>query len=458
MGKSITQNDLNTKSAFDAAVTFFNRFHIGSALKAANAYKSKGIPVAEIFQYLFAMAFTHQSMYLDMKNEKLRHDFGKDAVYRFLNMACINWIRFTTTLAARIISTFFVPAMSGSGSDGSLIVDDSTFSRNRSNKVELLAKVYDHAHNVYMKGFRMLSLGWSDGISFLPLNAILLSSENQKNRYQEAKQLDRRSTGYQRRVLSQMKGTDAMLELLKVVKTAKIPAKDVLFDSWFASPKTIVATKGIGYDVVGMIKKLPTYLFEYEGEHLALTEIYKRNKKRRGRSRYLLSVQVTVKSEKGSIPARIVYVRNRNKRKEYLCLISTDLSLSEEEIIQRYGRRWKIEVFFKVCKSYLRLSKECRSLSYDAISAHVAIVFTRYMMLSVENRESEDPCSLGELFQFFCDELAETPWLETFEKLIGLFGQFIVDNFDVSEKDVDEMMDKFMSVLPDEIKRQLKVA
>lgn len=340
MGKSITQDDLNTKGAFDAAATFFKRFHIGSALKAANAYKSKGTPVTEIFQYLFAMAFTHQSMYLDMKNDKVRHDFGKDAVYRFLNMACINWIRFTTLLAAKIISTFFDTAMSGSSGDGSLIVDDSTFSRNRSDKVELLANVYDHAHHVYLKGFRMLSLGWSDGISFLPLNAILLSSENQKNRYNEAKQLDRRSTGYQRRALSQMKGTEAMLELLKVAKGAKISAKDVLFDSWFASPKTIVATKRIGYDVVAMIKKLPTYLFEYKGEDLTLMEIYKRNKKRRGRSRYLLSVQVTVKNGKESIPAKVVYVRNRNKRKEYLCLISTDISLSEEEIIQRYGRRW----------------------------------------------------------------------------------------------------------------------
>lgn len=272
--------------------------------------------MTELFQYLFAMAFTHQSMYLDMKNEKNRHDFGKDAVYRFLNMACINWIRFTTMLAARIISTFFAPAMSEKSSGDSLIVDDSTFSRNRSDKVELLAKVYDHAHNVYLKGFRMLSLGWSDGISFLPLNAVLLSSENQKNRYQEAKQLDRHSIGYRRRELAQMKGTDAMLELLEVAKAAKIPARDVLFDSWFASPKTILATKGIGYDVVAMIKKLPTFLFGYEGKNLSLTEIYKHNKKRRGRSRYLLSVQVTVKSEKGCVPARIVYVRNRSKRKE----------------------------------------------------------------------------------------------------------------------------------------------
>ena len=109
--------------------------------------------------------------------------------------------------------------------------------------------------------------------------------------------------------------------------------------------------------------------FRYNGEALSLIHIYKRNKKRRGRSRYLLSAEVEVIRGEKSIPARVVYVRNRNKRKEYLCLISTDMSLSEEEIIRLYGKRWDIEVFFKVCKSYLRLSKECHSLSFDAMRA-----------------------------------------------------------------------------------------
>ena len=40
------------------------------------------------------------------------------------------------------------------------------------------------------------------------------------------------------------------------------------------------------------------------------------------------------------IPAKVVYVRNRNKRKEYLCLISTDVNLDENEIIRIYGKRW----------------------------------------------------------------------------------------------------------------------
>ena len=101
------------------------------------------------------------------------------------------------------------------------------------------------------------------------------------------------------------------------------------------------------------------------------------------------------------IPAKVVYVRNRNKRKEYLCLISTGVNLDENEIIRIYGKRWDIEVFFKVCKNYLNLSRECNSLSYDAMTAHTAVVFTRYMMLSLESRESNDNRSLGELFYTF---------------------------------------------------------
>lgn len=94
-------------------------------------------------------------------------------------------------------------------------------------------------------------------------------------------------------------------------------------------------------------------------------EIYKRNKKRRGRSRYLLSVKIDVcdAERKRAIPAKLVYVRNKNKAKDYIILLSTDISLSEEEIIRIYGKRWDVEVFFKACKSWLQLGKECASRS-----------------------------------------------------------------------------------------------
>ena len=249
-----------------------------------------------------------------------------------------------------------------------------------------------------------------------------------------------------------------MLELLKAAKTAEIPAKCVLFDSWFSSPSTLHSVKEIGYDVIGMVKKTPKMFFRYNGEDMSLISIYNKNKKRRGRSRYLLSVVVEVVKDDKIIPAKVVYVRNRNKRNEYLCLISTDVNLEEDEIIRIYGKRWDIEVFFKVCKSYLNLSKECRSISYDAMTAHTAVVFTRYMMLSLESRESNDERSLGELFLYFSDEMSDITWIQAFQMLLQMFRTLLIDQMDTSDEKIDELVDAFMDAIPSLLKSKLQAA
>ena len=264
--------------------------------------------------------------------------------------------------------------------------------------------------------------------------------------------------GYRRRKLSMEKGTSAMLSLLKTAKKATIPAKYVLFDSWFTSPSTLHAVKQMNFDVIGMVKKSPKMFFRYEGEDMSLVSIYNKNKKRRGRSKYLLSVMVDVVKDGEIIPAKVVYVRNRNKRKEYLCLISTDINLDENEIIRIYGKRWDIEVFFKVCKSYLNLSRECNSLSYDAMTAHTAVVFTRYMMLSLESRESNDNRSLGELFLYFSDEMSDITWIQAFQMLLQMFKTMLTENTELSDDKIDELVETFMNALPALLKTQLQAA
>ena len=457
MNKSITQANQNDKQISKSIKRFFTRFHISSALKASNAYKKKGFPVVEVFQYLFLLIFSNRSMYMSLITGKNSPGFAKDTVYRFMKMIQINWLHFTTLLASRIIKDAIVPLDSEDRANV-LIIDDSMFERNRSKKVELLAKAYDHANHRYRFGFRMLTLGWSDGNTFLPVNSVLLSSENKKNRVNEASEVDKRTVGYKRRMLSMQKGTQAMLELLKATKKANIPAKYVLFDSWFSSPSTLHAVKSIGYDVIGMVKKTPKMFFRYNGEDMSLITIYNQNKKRRGRSKYLLSVVVDVVKDGEIIPAKVVYVRNRNKKKEYLCLISTNTTLDENEIIRIYGKRWDIEVFFKVCKSYLNLSKECNSLSYDAVTAHTAVVFTRYMMLSLESRESNDSRSLGELFLYFSDEMSDITWIQAFQMLLQMFRTMLSDNTELSEDKIDELVDTFMNTVPALLRTQLQAA
>lgn len=80
--------------------------------------------------------------------------------------------------------------------------------------------------------------------------------------------------------------------------------------------------------------------YRYNGRLVEVKTIFQTEKKRRGRSRYLLSVCVESKAGDQAPPIKLVYVRNRNKCKDYLVLATTD----KEEIIQLYGRHWSIEV------------------------------------------------------------------------------------------------------------------
>ena len=136
MNKSITQATQNDKQISKSIKRFFTRFHISSALKTANAYKRKDTPVTEIFQYMFLLIFSNRSMYMSLLTGKNTPDFAKDIVYRFMKMVQINWMRFTTILASRIINNAILPLDSEDRANV-LIIDDSMFERNRSKKVIL---------------------------------------------------------------------------------------------------------------------------------------------------------------------------------------------------------------------------------------------------------------------------------------------------------------------------------
>ena len=51
-----------------------------------------------------------------------------------------------------------------------------------------------------------------------------------------------------------------------------------------------------------------------------------------------------------AIPVKIVFLKNRNApgKKAWPAILTTDIELTEEEVIQMYAKRWKIEEFFKV--------------------------------------------------------------------------------------------------------------
>lgn len=452
---SILPQDKDGQELFNAISTFFSTFRIGNLLHKCNAQKEKGVPVIDIFKYKLCNVFADRSVYMQQKTGSFKESFSKNTFYRFLNSPKTNWLRFTTLLSKKVADA--VEPLTSEDRVNAFVVDDSLFERTSCKQTELGSRVFDHTSMKYCKGFRLMTLGWTDGNTFLPVNSCLLASSKEKNLIGPVDQCDGRSLAAKRRKLAQTKGTEVMIELLKTAQNAGHHADYVLFDTWFSSPAQLIAVKKLGLDSIAMLKKSSHIYYEYEGKQLSIKKIFGICKKRRGRSKYLLSVNVMVgKDEK--IPAKIVCVRNKKNKKDWIAFICTNPELSEEEIIRIYGKRWQIEVFFKTCKSYLQLISECHSLSYDALTAHVAIVFTRYLMISMEQRRSKDDRTLGEIFYFFTDELADITFGESFQIIITAMIESISAIFQPTEEQLAMFIEMFVGQLPEYIRNSLAKA
>jgi hypothetical protein len=81
--------------------------------------------------------------------------------------------------------------------------------------------------------------------------------------------------------------------------------------------------------------------------------------------------------------------------------------LADKDIVRIYGKRWDIEMFFKLAKQHLKLAKEIQCRDFDALIAHATIVFMRYMFLVYQWRIETDHRTLGDLFYACCDEVAD---------------------------------------------------
>lgn len=156
-----------------------------------------------------------------------------------------------------------------------------------------------------------------------------------------------------------------------------------------------------------------------------------------------------------SILVKLIYVRNRSRRKDYLVLISTDITLSEEEIIRIYGKRWDIEVFFKVSKSYLKLTKECHLLSYDAMIAYVAIFFARNMMLAKKTGPDLTIRYSESSIVSYRTNCPISHGLSLSDFLLEVFMTAIFDKLSLTDKELEILLETFIEALPDLLKSKL---
>ena len=456
MNSIITDNS-NAEHVISSKIdTFFANFSIGYLLKKSNFYKEGGFQCVVVLKEIFGLIFSGKNLYRSLKMNPDDISFKKNTAYRFLNSSSFNWGRLLLLLVTRIIDG--INRLTSEDRASVLIVDDSLYDRSRSKKVELLSKVFDHTTHKFVKGFKMLTLGWSDGTTFLPVAFSLLSSRQEKRILCPAdSKVDKRSAGYKKRTEATKNSIETLLKLLDSVKG--LPAKYLLFDSWFAFPRTIANVVKRKLDVICMLKISSKIHYFYQGQWMNLKEIYKRMTPT-AKGNIIGSVTASIRESKTNqelIDVKIVFVKDRHS-KNWLAVLSTDTTISNEEIIRIYGKRWDIEVFFKVCKSYLALAKEFQGRSYDMMLAHTTIVFMRYAMLSLESRNSNDLRTIGDLFFYMCDEVEDIKFSVSLMLVIELLRSILNENLIISEEVAHQIMDAFIQALPEVWTQKLKLS
>ena len=257
-------------------------------------------------QAIFTLAFVGKNFFRGIViNKQLA--FGKDAAYQLLKGTTYNWRRLLLGLGQRLHS--FFSRLTDEDRETVLIINDSSYDRSRSKLIKLLYRVYDHSTRRYLKGFRMLTICWSDSVSCLPLDFSLLRDK---------------------------------------------------------------------------------------------------------------------------------------RKKEWLAMVSTDTTLTNEDIVRIYGKRWDIEVFFKMAKKHLKLAKEIQCRDLDALIAYTSIVFMRYMFVVYQCRVETDHRTFGDLFYFCCDQVSDISFIEALYRILTLAADQLKNIGNFCEKTASAFFDAIM--------------
>jgi len=430
----------------------FQELKVIKHLNTAGFKKKFGFTCATLFRIIFVLLFQQKNWFRLLESHRGTNYPGKDAVYRFLNHSGYAWRRFLTLLSRETVHR--MENLTSAGRETAFIFDDSMFERNRSKAVEMLARFKDHATGAYYKGFRMLTMGWTDGHSFVPVDFALLSSNNSSING-IAGGIDKRSFGYKRRKEALQSAPVNITAMLDRAIAAGMSASYVLMDSWFTHAPLIQEMLDRKLHVIGMVKNdKKRYLVE--GQRICLNSLYATAARIEGKNRNILR-QIRTELAPG-IPVTVVFVRHRSKKKEWLAILSTDLTLSASDIIRLYRMRWDIEVFFKCAKSLLRLQKEFQGRSYDLLISHTTIVFARYILLAWQHRQSTDQRTIGGLFYLLCDEVGTMDWVVALQQLVELMNEVAAKAGKRISKLIHRQLHNWIAGLPSYIKVYLPIS
>jgi len=255
-----------------------------------------------------------------------------------------------------------------------------------------------------------------------------LSSTEYRKQFKKKRHPD--SPGYQRRLEANQSKIKIVVDMLRRAVKRGFHFEYVLVDSWFFSKEILACiesfrTKSI--KLVAMVK-MGKMLYRdcLSNKKLRADELRKKYRKKAKRSRKLKASYIKVPVYYDNRRVNLFFVKI-GKGGKWKCLVTNDLDLSFNKLMEIYHIRWSIEVFYKDAKQYLQLGK-CQCNNFDSQIGSATLAMMQYIMLLLY-KQMHYGQSLGSIFDLLGTQAQEkniTRYLtELFWEIVNKIGEVL---------------------------------
>jgi hypothetical protein len=328
-------------------------------------------------------------------------------------------------VAQRKADLFFKEAELSAG-DKLLLVIDDTYVEKKGDKTDGVGKFFDHAKGRYINGNNFVTSCLQVDDAYIPHKARMYLKE-------EAAE----AMGEEFRTKPEIAYTD-MIEPLQMPDGVKLY---VVFDSWWYSSDLIQDTRGLGHHVVCQLKSNKKIEGDVNVSELADTVKYREVKiEVRGKEKvYLASEQIVEIPGLGEVK---LVISKRGKDKKPNFYMSTDLTLSLEEVLEIYENRWSIELAHREANQKFGF-KEYQMRDKKAIERFMQLSFLAWTIILIAKVTGKDfktvikEMKLGEIL----DEIKLVYFIEMLVLLQHIFD---------SASSKEELVERLAGLLWDE--------
>lgn len=430
-------------------------FSFSALCKCLNPLKLRGYSFESIFSCLICLPFLGLKTIHSMTGSILAShiEARKDAFYRLKNNPGICWRMILWLFGMKFIKLVVSQGENISGAIKCLVLDDSDLAKT-GRYIEKISRIFDHVSKRYILGFKLLAMGYWDGVSFIPLDFSLhrergsnadkpfgLKKKEYKKQYR--KKRGKGTHSWERAKEADSTKIESALKMFWRAISQGIKVDYLLMDSWFTCEAFIRAVRKVKKQTVHLIGmyKTPKTKFNYQGERLTHSQLRnKLGKAKRCRKLWLHYKEAMV--DYNGVPIKMFFSQKGTNGK-WRVFITTNTALSFIKMIEIYQIRWTVEVFFREAKQLLGLGK-CQSNDFDAQIADTTITMIQYILLTLKYR-FEHYETKGALFNHLREGIIES---RLNDRLWALFIE-LIRLIEVLFDGIDEM-ELWKKILSDE--------